>query len=58
MHKTSDPEAGNLPLGWVADIYGRKIVLSLHKINMMCTGGLTILVCNSALHMAVGGGSY
>lgn len=42
-----NPEAGNLPLGWVADTYGRKVVLSLHKINMIFSGALFILFCNS-----------
>jgi MFS family permease len=44
---------GNLPLEWVADTKGRKLVLSLHKINMVCTITLQVLWCrfdpNSAL---------
>lgn len=28
---------GAIPLGWLADRYGRKIVLILHKVNVTCT---------------------
>jgi hypothetical protein len=36
---------GAIPLGWVADKYGRKIVLVLHKVNVTITCTTWLVLC-------------
>jgi hypothetical protein len=40
--------AGALPLGWVADRYGRRLVLILHKVNVTITCATWLLLCKKS----------
>lgn len=40
---------GAVPLGWVADRWGRKPVVVLHKINVMISTTLWLVLCNTSL---------
>lgn len=53
MSKLFNLGAGNLLLGWVADTKGRKLVLSMHKVSMVCSVTLQVLWCKIALNLAL-----
>src|SRR6266700_895938 len=36
---------GAIPLGWLADRYGRKVVLVLHKVNVTITCASWLILC-------------
>lgn len=36
---------GAIPLGWLADRYGRKVVLVLHKVNVTITSASWLILC-------------
>jgi len=40
---------GALPLGWVADRYGRRIVLILHKVNVTISCAIWLVICKDPL---------